>query len=98
MAAWAGPVPEIRQAGTAPRRRSCLCEVGSSRPRKARSLPAMVALGFDPPVKARGERLNDEGKTERALAGAARRPLLHIVSGVLESTEPSDPTFAAKTA
>ena len=62
--------------------------------RKALYLPAIVALRFNPLVKAMGTRLSANGKSKMLIVGAAMRKLLHLAFGVLKSGKPFDPNFA----
>jgi transposase len=94
VAAFAGLVPRIRQSGSSVRGRPSLSKVGSGRLRKALYLPAIVALRFNPLVKAMGTRLSANGKSKMLIVGAAMRKLLHLAFGVLKSGKPFDPNFA----
>lgn len=91
VAAFAGLVPRIRQSGSSVRGRPCLSKSGSARLRHALYFPAMVALRFNPFVKALGERMSSVGKSKMAILGAAMRKLLHLAFGVLKSGRPFDP-------
>jgi transposase len=94
VAAFAGLVPRICQSGTSVCRHASLSKVGSGRLRKALYFPAMVALRFNPPIRALGERLRAKGKNKMLILGAAMRKLLHIVYGVLKSGNKFDPGWA----
>lgn len=98
VAAFAGLAPRLRESGSSVRGRPCLSKVGSSRLRKALYFPAMVALRFNPLVRALGERLRHSGKSKMLILGAAMRKLLCLAYGVLKSGKRFDPAFAAKTA
>jgi transposase len=94
VAAFAGLVPRIRQSGSSVRSRPCLSKAGSPRLRRALYFPAMVALRFNAPIKALGERLAARGKSKMLILGAAMRKLLHLVFGILKSDKPFDPNFS----
>ena len=94
VAAFAGLVPRIRQSGSSVRARPCLSKAGSPRLRRALYFPAMVALRFNAPIKALGERLAARGKSKMLILGAAMRKLLHLVFGILKSGKPFDPNFS----
>ena len=98
VAAFAGLVPRLRESGSSVRGRPCLSKVGSSRLRKALYFPAMVALRFNPLVRALGERLRQRSKSKMLILGAAMRKLLSLAYGVLKSGKRFDPAFAAKAA
>ena len=93
VAAFAGLVPRLRQSGTSVRGHSSLSKVGSSRLRKSLYFPAVVALRFNPLIRALGERLRASGKCKMVVIGAAMRKLLQIAFGVLKSGKPFDPQF-----
>lgn len=93
VAAFAGLVPRLRQSGSSVRGRSCLSKVGSRRLRHALYFPAMVALRFNPAIRALGERLRAGGKSKMVVIGAAMRKLLQIAFGVLKSGQPFDPAI-----
>jgi transposase len=95
VAAFAGLVPRIRQSGSSVRGRSSLSKVGSRRLRHALYFPAMVALRFNPPIHALGERLKAGGKSKMVMIGAAMRKLLQIAFGVLKSGRPFDAAVCA---
>ena len=94
VAAFAGLVPRIRQSGTSVRGHASLSKMGSGRLRKALYFPAMVALRFNPPIRALGERLREKGKCKMLILGAAMRKLLHLVYGVLKSGQKFDAEWA----
>lgn len=89
-AAYVGVVPRIRESGTSVRARSSLCKLGNARLRKALYFPAMVALRFNPVLKAMGERLTAAGKSKMSILGACLRRLVHLAYGVLKSGKPFD--------
>jgi transposase len=97
VAAFAGLVPRIRQSGSSVRGRPCLSKVGSRRLRHALYFPAMVALRFNPAVRALGQRLSAGGKGKMVILGAAMRKLLQIAVGVLKSGKPFDPDIGPRT-
>ena len=96
VAAFAGLVPRIRQSGSSVRSRSRLSKTGSSRLRKALYFPAMVALRFNPLIKAFGLRLSAAGKSKKLIIGAAMRKLLHLAYGILKAGKAFDPNFCLK--
>jgi transposase len=62
-----------------------LCKTGNARIRKALYMPAMVALRFNPTLRAFAERLLAAGKHKRLIIGAVMRKLLVLAYGVLRS-------------
>lgn len=95
VAAFAGLVPRIRQSGSSVRGHSSVSKVGSRRLRHALYFPAIVALRFNPPIRALGERLKAGGKSKMVVIGAAMRKLLQIAFGVLKSGKPFDAAVCA---
>jgi transposase len=71
-----------------------LAQTGTSRLRRARYLPAIVARRHNPAVRALAERRRTRGTRPMGIVGAARRQLLHLISGVLTSAKPFDPALA----
>jgi transposase len=98
VAAFAGLVPRIRQSGSSVRSRSRLSKAGSSRLRKALYFPAMVALRFNPLIKAFGLRLSAAGKSKKLIIGAAMRKLLHLAYGILKAGRAFDPNLCPQNA
>lgn len=93
VAAFAGLVPRIRQSGKSLGKYAGLSKIGSGRIRKALFFPAMVAMRFNPSVRALAERLRAKGKAKMLIVGAAMRKLLCIAYGVLKSAKPFDPSL-----
>lgn len=97
VAAFAGLVPRLRESGKF-KGHVCLSKLGSARLRKALYMPAMVAVRFNPAIKALSKRLLARGKCKMSILGAAMRKLLHIAYGVLKSGKPFDSALATKMA
>ncbi|MBM3271567.1 MAG: IS110 family transposase, partial [Candidatus Sericytochromatia bacterium] len=91
LAAFAGQVPRQWTSGSSVRGRPRPSRMGSARLRKALYLPALVAMTWNPVVRAFCERLAERGKAKKAIVCAAMRKLLHIVFGVLKSRRRFDP-------
>lgn len=85
VAAFAGLSPRERRSGTSIHGRPRLCKTGNARIRKALYMPAMVALRFNPTLRAFAERLLAAGKHKRLIIGAVMRKLLVLAYGVLRS-------------
>ncbi len=92
--AYVGLNPQLRDSGTSVHGRSHLSKIGNARLRKALYLPAVVAMRFNPVIRAHCERLAGRGKPKMVQVGAAMRKLLCLVVGVLKSGVPFDPQFA----
>jgi transposase len=92
-AAFAGLVPRLVESGTL-RGRSRLSKIGPGRLRKARYMPAMTALRWNPTIRAVRARLHAAGKPPMVIIGAAMRKLIHLAYGVLKSGKAYEPTCA----
>ena len=93
-AAYAGLTPRQHQSGTSVRGQTRLSKTGNARARKALYFPAMVALRFNPIIRALAERLRKRHKNSMVIVGAAMRKLLHLAYGVLKTGQPFDPQYA----
>lgn len=93
LAAFAGLTPKNNQSGTSVNKKTHLSKCGNARLRSATFYPAMVAIRYNPIVRAFAERLRKAGKTNMEIIGAAMRKLIHIIYGVLSSGMPFDPNF-----
>lgn len=98
LAAFIGVAPRERQSGSSVRGRTVLSKIGRSQLRKAFFMPALVALRYNPLLKAMKERMLAAGKAKMAIVGAAMRKLVHLIYGVLKSGRPFDANLATQTA
>lgn len=57
-------------------------------------MPAIVAMRYNPIIRAFSQRLLAAGKPKMLVVGAAMRKLAHMVYGVLKSGKPFDPALA----
>lgn len=94
LAAFMGVAPRTRQSGTSLTGRGMMSKTGRSKLRKAFFMPALVALRFNPVIKAMKIRLTKAGKSKMAIVGAAMRKLVPIIYGVLKNEVPFDARFA----
>jgi transposase len=88
LAAYAGLNPAIRESGSSVRGKGSISKTGSKYLRKLLYLPAMVALRYNPIIKAFGDRLKAKGKNGKVIVVAAMRKLLHMIYGILKSGKP----------
>lgn len=93
LASFLGVAPREHQSGQSVRGRTRMSKVGRSQLRKAFFMPALVALSYNPAIKAMKERLLKSGKSKMAIVGAAMRKLVHIIFGVLKSGQPFNHDF-----
>lgn len=93
LAAYAGVSPRQHQSGSSVRGKTRMAKTGNARLRKALYWPAIVAMTHNPAIHALKLRLQQAGKANMAIIGAAMRKLLHIVYGVLKSGLPFNPNI-----
>lgn len=98
LASFLGVAPREIQSGSSVRGRTRMSKVGRSQLRKAFFMPALVAMRYNPSIKAMRERMLAAGKPKMAIVGAAMRKLVHIIYGVLKNGIPFDPNYQAKIA
>jgi transposase len=94
LAAYAGLTPREHQSGATVSRRGHLTKTGNAHLRHALYMPALVAIRWNPIIKAFVTRLQQKGKSKMTIVGAAMRKLLHIVYGILKSGRPFDPNYS----
>lgn len=93
LAAYLGLVPVEWTSGSSVCGRPHLSKAGPSHLRKLLYLPAVVAAGCNPHVKALYTRLLERGKSKMSAIGAAMRKLAHLCFGVVKSGKPYDPKW-----
>jgi transposase len=93
VAAFLGLVPVEHQSGSSVAGRPHLSKAGNPRLRAALYMAAVVAVRFNPDVKALYERLLARGKPKMAALGAAMRKLVHLCFGVLKHQENYQPNW-----
>ena len=89
IASYAGLTPKIIQSGTSIDK-SSLSKLGHKRLRKSLYMPALVAIRYNPILKAVYERLVNNGKPKKVAIVAVMRKLLILSYGVLKSEKPFD--------
>ena len=97
LAAYAGLTPSERSSGTSIHGKTRLSCTGNVRLRKALYMPAVVAMRYNPVLKAFSERLLERGKVKMQALGAIMRKLVHLAFGILKSQQPFDPNYAIDT-
>jgi hypothetical protein len=60
-------------------------------------MPAVVAMRYNPLLKALSERLLSRGKVKMQVLGAIMRKLIHLAFGILKSKQPFDPHYSIAT-
>ena len=93
-AAHAGLAPRREESGTSLRRRKGLGKEGNRHLRKALYMPALVAIKYNPPLRAFAQRLSANGKPKMAIVCAVMRKLIHLAFGVLKHQQPFNPSLA----
>jgi len=97
LAAYAGLTPSERTSGTSVKGKTRLSCTGNVRLRKALYTPAVVAMRYNPLLKAMSERLLGRGKVKMQVIGALMRKLVHLAFGILKSQKPFDPNYLLAT-
>ena len=93
LAAFVGVTPRQHTSGSSVRRKSRMSKQGSPSLRAALYLPAVVAIRYNPFVRALAERLRASGHCQMSIIVAAMHKLLHLAFGVLKSGQPFDPHY-----
>jgi transposase len=88
LAAYLGLVPVTWESDTSVRGRPHLSKAGPAHLRKLLYLPAVVAIRWNPHIKALYARMLARGKSKMAGIGAAMRKLAHLCFGVVKSGKP----------
>jgi transposase len=97
-AAYAGLAPREFRSGASVHRRTRLSKAGNARLRRARYLPTLTAIRFNPLLRSFFTRLVAAGKPKMQAVGACKRELAMICYGVLKNRRPFDPQWASKKA
>jgi len=93
LAAYLGVIPVERQSGSSLNGRAKLSKSGPSHLRAILYMAAVVAVQYNPHVKAIYERLLAKGKTRMSALGAAMRKLVHLCFGVLKTQQKYQPDY-----
>lgn len=93
-AAFVGLHPIEHQSGSSVHLRPRLAKTGNPRFRAALYMAAVVAIRYNPDIRAQYQRLLARGKSKMSALGAAMRKLVHICFGVLKHQTPYQPRCA----
>jgi transposase len=94
LVAFVGLNPRHPVSGSSIHKRPTISRTGSASLRAALFMPALVAMRFNPILRAFADRLQARGLAGKAIVVAVMRKLLHLVYGVLKSGQPFDPNWA----
>jgi transposase len=94
LAAYVGLVPVERPSGTSLVGRARLSKAGPARVRAVLYMAAVVAIRYNPHVKALYERLVARRKAKKAALGAVMRKLVHLCFGVIKTRNPYQADYA----
>ena len=86
--------PKSKTSGETVKTPARLSKMGSKRGRRALYMPALVALRYNPSIRALGQRLKAKGRCGNYIVVAAMRKLLRQIFGVLKSGQPFDPNWS----
>ena len=93
-AAYLGLIPIQHESGSSIKGRAKLSKAGNPVIRAKLYMAAVVAIRYNPDIKAQYERLTSRGKSKMSALGAAMRKLVHICFGVLKHQQPYQPQSA----
>lgn len=94
LAAFAGLSPRQRLSGSSVHGRTVLAKTGEASLRKALFMPTLVAMRYNPLIKAFYQRLRAAGNPPMSAVCAAMRKLIHLIYGVLKHRVPFNPHWA----
>lgn len=97
LVAFVGLNPRQHVSGSSIHKRPTISRTGSASLRAALYMPALVAMRFNPILRAFADRLRLRAITGKALVVAVMRKLLHLVYGVVHSGQPFDPHWHSAT-
>jgi len=97
LVAFAGLNPRHHVSGSSVHKRPRISRTGAASLRAALYMPALVAMRFNPVLRAFADRLRARGLVGKVLVVAVMRKLLHLVFGVLKSGQPFDPNWGLAT-
>lgn len=96
LATYLGLIPVERQSGTSVLGRARLSKAGPARMRAVLYMAAVVAIHYNPHVKALYEQLLARGKSKMSALGAAMRKLVHLCFGVIKTQTPYNANYACR--
>lgn len=95
LVGFVGLAPRVSHSGKSTPLHGRMCKVGPRHLRKVLWMAAIVAVRFNPTIRAFYQRLCERGKSKRAAIGACAAKLLHIMFAVLRRKQPYEPIGAA---
>lgn len=95
VVALAGLNPQLRRSGTSVHYTAGISRMGRYSLRAALFMPAMVAMRYNPILKAFAERLTYNGLKPKQVITAVMRKLLHLAYGILKNKVPFNPNYLA---
>jgi len=95
LAAFIGVTPRLKESGSSVKGRTMMSRTGHKAARQALYMPGVVAMKYNPTIKAMRERLLAGGMAKKAIVGASMRKLVHQIFAIVRSGKPFDPSMAA---
>ena len=92
--AHAGLVPAERRSGTSVHGKAHLAKQGNSHLRRVLYMPTLVAVRFNPVLKAFYNRLLERGKAKKVALVACMRKMLNIIRAMLTKNTAFDPNYS----
>jgi len=96
LTAYLGLVPVERQSGSSVLGRPRLSKAGPAQMRAILYMAAIVAIRYNPHLKALYQRLQERGKSKMSALCAVMRKLVHLCFGVLKTREPYQADYGVK--
>ena len=93
LTAHAGLAPAQKQSGTSIHGKSHIAKQGNSQLRKALYMPTLVAVYYNPVLKAKYQSLLAKGKPKKVALVACMRKLLIIMHAILTTQKPFNPNL-----
>ena len=93
LAAFIGVTPRLKESGTSVKGRTTMSRTGHKTARQALYMPGIVAMKYNPTIKAMRERLLATGMATKAIVGASMRKLVHQIYAIVRSGKPFDPSM-----
>lgn len=93
VVAYAGLCPQRHESGSSVRKPARLTKTGKQQLKIAIFFPSLCAMRFNPVISNLTQRLRQQGKPNKVIAGAAMRKMIRLVYGVLKSGQPFDPYY-----
>lgn len=96
LAAFIGVTPMLKESGSSVKGRTMISRIGHKAARQALYMPGVVAMKYNPTIKAMRERLLATGLAKKAIVCASMRKLVHQIFAIVKSGKPFDPSMGLR--